>query len=411
MDNKESSYIRKRKLKAFRESILYYIFRILPIRKNRIAVTTFEGKGGFCCNPKYIVKELHKRDPELEFIWLVNDPDSKEFPDYIRKVKNDIWHRAYYLTTSKVWIDNYRKPLGTKKRKGQFYVNTWHGSIGFKKIGLWRGTQFSRIAYLVSKNDSDMIDYILSDSRWTDIAFRKGMIYSGEFKRYGQAREDILIKREDIKLSEIREQFGIPVDSFILLYVPTYREQHQKTDRSVYLERSSIDFDRVRQTIKKMTGNDCYIFYKLHPQLAGLKVNSPYNYMVDVTSFDDVYEIMAISDAIITDYSSLAFEAAEAKIPAFLFMDDLKEYKSDRGGLFFEISNDYHMYPDEKITPGMKVRLPFSIAENNDELNQNITGFDRQIYENQCDEMIKCLEIVCDGKASGRASDLIEKLL
>lgn len=158
---KETNYIRRRKIKAFRESLLYYIFRIFPIKKNRITVTTYEGKGGFCCNPKYIVKELHKRDTELEFIWLVNDPESKEFPDYIRKEKNDIWHRAYYLTTSKVWIDNYRKPLGTKKRKGQFYVNTWHGNLGFKRIGLWRGKAFSKIAYLVSKNDSDMIDVYL----------------------------------------------------------------------------------------------------------------------------------------------------------------------------------------------------------------------------------------------------------
>lgn len=115
--DQEKLYIRRRKLKAFRESLLYYFFRIFPIKRKRITVTTYEGRSGFCCNPKYIVMELHKRDPELEFIWLVNDPDSREFPDYIRKAKNDIWHRAYYLTTSKVWIDNYRKPLGDEEEE------------------------------------------------------------------------------------------------------------------------------------------------------------------------------------------------------------------------------------------------------------------------------------------------------
>ncbi|MBQ5731952.1 MAG: hypothetical protein IIV59_02215, partial [Selenomonadaceae bacterium] len=64
------------------------------MKKNRIAVCTFEGRGGFGCNPKYLVQELHRRNPGYEFIWLVNDIN-KEFPEYVHKVKNTLWNRAY----------------------------------------------------------------------------------------------------------------------------------------------------------------------------------------------------------------------------------------------------------------------------------------------------------------------------
>ncbi len=47
---------------------------------------------------------------------FVNDMQ-KEFPDYIKKVPNTLWSRAYWLSTSKIWIDNYRKPYGTIKKK------------------------------------------------------------------------------------------------------------------------------------------------------------------------------------------------------------------------------------------------------------------------------------------------------
>ena len=69
----EANYIRYRKLKGFLHSLRYLVCRIFPMKKNRISVCTFEGRGGFGCNPKYLVQELHRRKPDYEFIWLVND--------------------------------------------------------------------------------------------------------------------------------------------------------------------------------------------------------------------------------------------------------------------------------------------------------------------------------------------------
>lgn len=83
----EKNYIRYRKLKALGNKICFYICRVFLLDKKLISVCTLEGKGGFGCNPKYIVQELHKQHPEYEFVWLVNPDviDQKDFPEYIKK--------------------------------------------------------------------------------------------------------------------------------------------------------------------------------------------------------------------------------------------------------------------------------------------------------------------------------------
>lgn len=408
MDDKEAAYIRRRKRKAIRESLHYYIFRIFPIKKNRITVTTYEGRSGFCCNPKYIVRELYKRHPELEFIWLVNDPGSKEFPSYIRKVKNDIWHRAYYLTTSKVWIDNYRKPLGTKKRGGQFYVNTWHGATAMKKIGLLRGDRFSKMAYLVSKNDSDMIDVVITNSDWENEAFVKGLVYNGRFEKLGQAREDVFGEERRQISEKVRKLLDIPSYFRIALYAPTFREKNSETKRSVYSENSEIDIPRMKTALEDKTGDRWIVLKKLHPQLAEMhaKENAAEG-IYDVTDYEDIYELMAACDALITDYSTTSFEAGAAGIPVFLYMDDLQEYIEQRGGLCFSLNDSNRFVTDQTITPSIDAELPFPVAENNEELERNIREFNKAEYENGCEKMRRGFGLIADGKAAERATDLI----
>lgn len=85
----EKNYIRKRKIKATLSKIPYYIFGILPIKKNKIVFSAFEG-GGYCCNPKYIAEEFikreHKYGEKYELIWLVNDI-KKNFPQRLIRKK------------------------------------------------------------------------------------------------------------------------------------------------------------------------------------------------------------------------------------------------------------------------------------------------------------------------------------
>lgn len=314
----EDRYILKRKIQAFGNTVLFMLCRIMPIQRNKIAVCTFEGKGGFGCNPKYIVEELHRRSSVYRFVWFVNDCE-KEFPNYIRKVKNTAWNRIWHLATSKIWIDNYRKPYGTVKRKGQYYIQTWHATIGFKSIGLWRKDAFSKMAYLVSKNDSDMIDYVVTDSEWCDEMYPKGLVYNGEFLRVGAPRCDVLYGEREKERKKIRKTYGLAETDKIVMYAPTFRETQRNGKRSVASGELSIDFGRVLEAMENRFGGNWILFIRLHPQIAE-KMKLDFNARImrrifDVSMEDDMSQLLAGVDAYITDYSSAAMDASFAGIP------------------------------------------------------------------------------------------------
>lgn len=393
--DREQSYIRKRIWKARLQSIPFYIFRLCPIRKKKIVFCCIEGTTGYTCNPKYIAEELIRRDEGYELVWLVNDM-SKEFPGEIRKVRNTLWNRAYHLTTAHFWIDNSRKQLEARKRKGQVYIQTWHAKLGFKPTCLDRRASFSKIAYLVSRHDSDMIDYVLSNSKWYDDTLPTGMIYSGPVLRTGSPRCDILVNNREKQRREIRERYGLPLNVGIMMYAPTFRGGSQGTDREIAANQGHPDYGRVTEVLEKRFGQPWYILLRLHPQLVARNMDVPYKTnkrVIDVSRVDDMYEILAGCDAFMTDYSSAAFDAAVMETPVFIYADDYAEYETERGRLLWDLR-----------------KLPFPLAVNNDELEAQITGFDEIRYRRELGMLFQETEMAEDGKAARRVADKIKEL-
>lgn len=397
----EKKYIIKREIKAFFYSVIFYLCRIFPIRKDKIVFWTFEGTRGFCCNPQYIAEEIFKRNEKdasnWQLVWLVDDINAK-FPEGITKVKNTLWNRVFQLTTAGCWVGNSRTFYGTKKRKGQAYIQTWHGTICIKPIGKYRGGLFPRIAYLVSRADSKLTDYVLSGSDWCDIHYRDGLLYDGEIVRTGTPRCDILINRREEMRKKIRGMYGVPDKGKLLLYAPTFRGGSQSTERTVEREETTINFEKLIDSLEQRFGGKWFIFTRLHPQLAAKNVycytDSSSDRLIDVTSHPDMNELIAAADAFISDYSSAVFEAAILRMPCFIYADDLEEYIKERGDLFFD------MY-----------KLPFPVALKNDELVRNIINFDLEFYQREVDRFMREQGVTEDGHASERTVDLIESII
>ena len=62
--------------------------------------------------------------------------------------------------------------------------------------------------------------------------------------------------------------------------------------------------------------------------------------IINESQADDLYSIMAAMDAYITDYSSACFEAEFARMPVFIYADDIDQYRRDRGEIFWNISEN-----------------------------------------------------------------------
>lgn len=382
----EEKYIRKRIWKARIQSIPFYLFRILPINQKKIVFTCIEGTTGYTCNPKYIAEELIRRNnenkpPKYELVWLVNDV-AKYFPKEIKVVKNTLINRAFQLATARYWIDNSRKQLECRKRYGQIYIQTWHAKLGFKPTGLDRGASFSKIAYLVTKHDSDMVDYWLSNSDWYDGTLKTGSLYEGKTIRCGSPRCDILVqaKNDDAFKSKVKKElcelYHIELngkenidDVHFLMYAPTFRGGSQGTDRSIDAGDNFPDYTLLKNSMEKRFGGNWYVMLRLHPQLVsrGIGIDSDTlcleGNIVNGSIKDDMYELLAGCDAFLTDYSSAAFDAIVMDIPIFLYCNDYKEYENERGQLLWNLRT-----------------LPFPLAENDGELSDAILNFDSKGY-------------------------------
>jgi CDP-glycerol glycerophosphotransferase len=69
----------------------------------------------------------------------------------------------YEYATAKIWTSNGGVPDYFAKRKGQLYVETWHGGLGIKKV---RGDIIGEYAAgrtktLFLRNASDMADVFI----------------------------------------------------------------------------------------------------------------------------------------------------------------------------------------------------------------------------------------------------------
>lgn len=404
MTNEEQKYIRKRILEGRLKSIPFYLNRIFPIKKKKIVFCCIEGTTGYTCNPKYIAEELINSKEEFELVWLVNDT-SKEFPKEIRVVKNTLWNRAYELSTAKFWIDNSRKQLEVRKRKGQIYIQTWHAKLGFKPTCLDRGASFSKIAYLVSKHDSDMIDYWLSNSEWYDKTLPTGSLYTGKILRTGSPRCDILVKaknekeiknkmKEDI-CKKYQIQSGKSDTIYFLMYAPTFRGGSQGIDRKIECGSHTPDYQLLKQALEKRFGGRWYILLRLHPQLVARNMDAVDKdaSIIDISRVDDMYEILAGCDAFITDYSSAAFDAAVMGMPVWLYADDYHEYEGERGKLLWDLR-----------------KLPFLLAENDEELVQQIFLYNEKEVNKKIMELFEKTQMIEDGEASKKMIEIIRNL-
>lgn len=390
----DDKYICKRKRKAFCVGMAYKILRIFPIRQKKIVFSTFEGDGGFCCNPRYIAEELIRRNKDYELVWLVNNMN-RQFPKEIKKVRNTFWNRAYHLATARVWVDNARKKYGTVKRKGQLYIQTWHAALEFKPVGKFRGKLFPKMAYLVSEHDSRLADYVISNSDWCTKLYPEMLLYDGEILKTGSPRCDIFVTKRAELYREIRSRYDVPQDAKIVMFAPTFRGGGQKGKRQVFAEEPTLDFKGLAEALGGRFGGVWYVFLRLHPQLSaqlnGMPLKNKSEFMIDVSQADDMNEVMAAADVFVTDYSSSAFDAINMHMPVFLYADDLQEYTGERGKLMWDMNE-----------------LPFPMAETNEGLFENVRRFEEDSYRHAIDLFLKEHGVLEDGHASERVADVIE---
>ena len=181
----------------------FYLFRIFPIKKNKVVLSCHLGKG-YGDNGKYIVEALLKRRKKYDIVWLAKNP-SEKFPDGVRAVYYRSIKSIFEQVTAGVWIDNRRKPLFVRKRKNQFYIMTWHSNIALKKVEKDVEEHLEPRYVASAKRDSKMADIILSGSKWETALMQRAFWYDGKVLQIGYPRQDIFVGSKDEYVKKIRK--------------------------------------------------------------------------------------------------------------------------------------------------------------------------------------------------------------
>lgn len=290
-------------------------------------------------NPRAFYEEMI-RDPryrDFKYYWVFKDKSKFESIPSLKKAQIVSYGSvAYYLACAKAkyWISNARMKNELRIRKGQVYVQTWHGTplkklgfdigvIDFKDIG--GGLSELKANYL---KDAKRYSYIISPSAFytekiTSAFGLRRIAKENIFLEYGYPRNDFLFTHSQADVDEIKRELKIAPDKKIILYAPTFRENSLKNNS--YHQSLMLDFER----LKRELSSEYVILFRLHYYVSSILDLSGYDdFLIDVSSYYDISSLYVISDILITDYSSVFFDYSNLQRPIIFYMYDLDEYSS-----------------------------------------------------------------------------------
>ena len=362
---------------------------ILPIDKNKVFFLNFNGKYGD--SPKAVAEYLHLHYPELRLEWVYSlGSDLIAVPDYITPVKYETISFFREMATSRAWVCSKLLPKGTFKRKGQTYIQTWHGDKGFKKFADDAARELESYRKRTAGrrfSESEICDWFLTGSEWFVPLIRSAIGYSGKIIKKGVPRNDCLINISQDKVTAIKSELGIDENKKIVLYAPTFRD-HEASAGSVSF---NIDLGKVTEAMKKKTGDDWICLFRTHPGFQKtVGSNDKETGLLDVSSYPDMAELLMIADMLITDYSSCAGDFAVKGGFILLYQDDTESFTSQDRTLYYKMEES-----------------PFLVAHNMEEATALINGYDVKRVVDNCREICDFYKTCETGDSCRIVSDLI----
>lgn len=350
------------RMKIYR--IFAFLFSRSKIDEKKVVFVNYYG-AGYGDNPKAIADFILENGLEYNLVWLLDKrkDDGSCFPDQIRKVSYFSLKSIYELATARIWVDNCRKEYFPKKKKGQIYIQTWHGGFSLKKIEA-DAPSLSQQYITMAKEDSKNIDVILNGYEFMTGIFKESFWYSGPVLNIGTPRSDLFFNKKKIfnSRSKVFNYYEIDTGTKLFLYAPTFRQSY---DLDVY----TLNYEKIQKALERKFNGKWKILVRLHPNLLNLADSLVLSEtVVNVTGYKDMQELLCASDLVVTDYSSLVFDFFILNRPVFLYCPDLSEYTSKDRELYFDVTE-----------------LPFSISGDNEELCDKIQSFD-------CTDYLKSIE-------------------
>jgi len=248
--------------------------------------------------------------------------------------------RRAILKSDVVVIDAYTPAVCLfKKPQDVNVVQMWHAADAIKKFSLQiAGKPAGQKAWVASlfrmhKN----YDYILCPADATRPFFEEAFGYTKEhFVKLAQPSFDTLAEIAEERKSEgktgktgqeILARYPELIGKKIIVYAPTFRGKRGADAQSLVRAFAQSFAQNLANNAKKA---EFALVLKLHPLDAKSFAGGNEAFVLQDRDFS-TREWLSLADAVITDYSGVAIEAAVANVPSYYYLYDIEEYERERG--------------------------------------------------------------------------------
>lgn len=367
--------------KAWRSLLMRAAQARYGINMKKVVFSSFDGRS-YNDNPRYISERLHELCPDCEIVWLVRPSfaDKVQLPPYVKMQYPISRAGLVEQATAGFWVDNVRHMATIRlDDKRQYYIQTWHGDRGFKRVVADNEKLAVKLLYI-----EDRCAMMIAGSRFGANTYRTAFHYKGEILMDGCPRNDLLIRNDPKEAAEIRRRLGVPDGVKLLMYAPTYR-----TTSLHSAQKAVLDIPRTLDYLERTKGECWYCLYRAHYMNTTLSVQSDPR-LIDACRYPEMSELLLVTDMLITDYSSCGGDFALLRRPVFLYQADAEEYLSESRSFYFDI--------DES---------PFLVARSPEELEKLIDETDAEAARENCE----ALDRFFGTTETGHATDAVCKYI
>ncbi|MBM9461930.1 CDP-glycerol glycerophosphotransferase family protein [Aeromicrobium sp. YIM 150415] len=308
-------------------------YETLPLEPNTVMYESFHGVRT-ACNPLAICQYLLRERPELHHVWAIQDGATihRSLLDH-PKISFVRMHSDGYrlqLATAGTLVNNNTLPRHFTRREGQLYLNTWHG-VPWKTLG--RDIVGDPYHYdNIARNMLQATHLAFPDQHTARIMLGTqdiDTLSTANLVIAGHPRMDLTLGMSVDDRDALRARLGVTGDQRTILYAPTWRGVNASPDTSIepYL--------RAISALSQVSG--AHLLLRVHYLISNKLDYRTLPANITVVPDDvDTNELLAVTDVLVGDYSSLLFDFAPLNRPIVNYVHDFEEYSSTRG-LYFTL--------------------------------------------------------------------------
>lgn len=318
-------------------------------------------------NQPYSMREIYSKlkDTDYNITECFCDYQTHSFTETFNAVRTFM---KTYATAKYVFIcDNFLPVASCNKRPETEVVQLWHAGGILKKYAYDTPDD---IPSFYKSNVFKNYSLITVSAECCIPVYERAMRQpKGVVKALGLSRTDIFFRRDYIDECKnmFKSLYPDSVGKKIAVWAPTFRGK------------SSDPYLIGEEYIKKMKtelGDDWIVITKAHPHIE--------NKMGESACKMSTEQLLPVADVLITDYSSVIFDAVLVDLAMILFVPDREEFEKTRG-LYIPLED-----------------IPGAIVSGGEELAQNV----RDIYQTSDKLQIAAFRekymTMCDGNATQR---------